>query len=141
MTKDRSNEFSLDEYIAEQDPSTQAAIAAEAGWAKKALEGSMSEDAGKALPPPTAYIHQFESSDDRLAWERASLPVRLNIPLFTADQMRSYVLQAASSARMEERERCAKLCDEYATWGGSNFYDWFKKCASAIRSDPSKDQG
>jgi len=33
----------------------------------------------------------------------------------------------------KEREACAKLADEYATWGGSNFYDWFKKLAAAIR--------
>jgi hypothetical protein len=33
-----------------------------------------------------------------------------------------------------ERERCAKLADEYATWGGSNFYEWFKKLAAAIRA-------
>lgn len=32
-----------------------------------------------------------------------------------------------------EREACAKLADEYATWGGSNFYDWFKKLSAAIR--------
>jgi hypothetical protein len=34
----------------------------------------------------------------------------------------------------KEREACAKLADEYATWGGSNFYDWFKKLAAAIRA-------
>jgi hypothetical protein len=34
----------------------------------------------------------------------------------------------------KEREECAKLADEYATWGGSNFYDWFKKLAAAIRA-------
>ena len=33
-----------------------------------------------------------------------------------------------------EREACAKVADEYATWGGSNFYDWFKKLAAAIRA-------
>jgi hypothetical protein len=34
----------------------------------------------------------------------------------------------------KEREACAKMADEYATWGGSNFYDWFKKLAVAIRA-------
>jgi hypothetical protein len=34
----------------------------------------------------------------------------------------------------KEREACAKVADEYATWGGSNFYDWFKKLAAAIRA-------
>ena len=33
-----------------------------------------------------------------------------------------------------EREACAKVCDEYATWGGSNFFDWFKKLSAAIRA-------
>ena len=33
-----------------------------------------------------------------------------------------------------EREACAKLADEYATWGGSNFFDWFKKLSAAIRA-------
>ena len=33
-----------------------------------------------------------------------------------------------------ERERCAKLAEEYATWGGSNFRDWFVKLAAAIRA-------
>ena len=44
---------------------------------------------------------------------------------YTADQLRAAVLA--------ERERCAKLADEYATWGGSNFAEWFRKCAAAIR--------
>ena len=43
-------------------------------------------------------------------------------------------LQAyARAAVLAERERCAKLADEYATWGGSNFAEWFRKCAAAIR--------
>jgi hypothetical protein len=40
-------------------------------------------------------------------------------------------LEAAVKA---EREACAKVCDEYATWGGSNFFDWFKKLSAAIRA-------
>ena len=34
----------------------------------------------------------------------------------------------------KEREVCAKLADEYATYGGSKFYDWFKKLAIHIRN-------
>jgi len=34
----------------------------------------------------------------------------------------------------KEREACAKLADEYATYGGSKFYDWFKKLAIHIRA-------
>jgi len=40
----------------------------------------------------------------------------------------------AKLAAAKEREACAKLADDYATWGGSNFYDWFKKLAAAIRA-------
>lgn len=41
---------------------------------------------------------------------------------------------AWANGAYKEREACAKLSDEYATWGGSNFYDWFKKLATAIRA-------
>lgn len=40
----------------------------------------------------------------------------------------------AVAAVAAERERCAKLADEYATWGGSNFHGWFTKLAAAIRA-------
>ena len=40
----------------------------------------------------------------------------------------------AELVRAEEREACAKLADEYATWGGSNFHDWFKKLSADIRA-------
>jgi hypothetical protein len=40
----------------------------------------------------------------------------------------------AEFVRAEEREACAKLADEYATWGGSNFHDWFKKLSADIRA-------
>jgi hypothetical protein len=36
--------------------------------------------------------------------------------------------------RADEREACAKLADEYATWGGSNFFAWFKKLSADIRA-------
>ena len=34
----------------------------------------------------------------------------------------------------KEREACAKLAEEYGTWGGSSFYEWFKKLAAEIRA-------
>jgi hypothetical protein len=40
----------------------------------------------------------------------------------------------ASLVAAAEREACAKLADEYATWGGSNFFIWFKKLSAAIRA-------
>lgn len=40
----------------------------------------------------------------------------------------------AAAAVAAERERCAKLAEEYATCGGSNFHAWFTKLAAAIRA-------
>lgn len=48
--------------------------------------------------------------------------------------LRAAIEQHVAEAIAKERERCAKMADEYATWGGSNFYDWFKKLATAIRA-------
>ena len=46
-----------------------------------------------------------------------------------------YQLEAfAALVAAAEREACAKLADEYATWGGSNFFDWFKKLSAAIQA-------
>jgi hypothetical protein len=38
------------------------------------------------------------------------------------------------AAITKEREACAKLAEEYGTWGGSGFYDWFKKLGAEIRA-------
>ena len=46
--------------------------------------------------------------------------------------LRAAIEQHVAEAVAKEREVCAELADEYATWGGSNFYDWFKKLATAI---------
>ena len=48
--------------------------------------------------------------------------------------LRAAIEQHVAEAVARERETCAKMADEYATWGGSNFYDWFKKLATAIRA-------
>jgi hypothetical protein len=40
----------------------------------------------------------------------------------------------AKLAAAKEREACAKLAEEYGTWGGSNFKEWFDKLATEIRS-------
>ena len=48
--------------------------------------------------------------------------------------LRAAIKQHVAEAGAKERERCAKMADEYATLGGSNFYDWFKKLATAIRA-------
>jgi hypothetical protein len=52
----------------------------------------------------------------------------------TVGDVRNYLIAFARLVAAKEREACAKLADEYATWGGSNFYDWFKKLAAAIRA-------
>jgi hypothetical protein len=49
--------------------------------------------------------------------------------LFSPQQMRAYAMAHIAA----ERERCAAMADEYATWGGSNFHKWFTKLAAAIR--------
>ena len=54
--------------------------------------------------------------------------------LMYAEELESFTKLVAEKATAIEREACAKLADEYATWGGSNFYDWFKKLAAAIRA-------
>lgn len=50
------------------------------------------------------------------------------------DGLERFAQLVAAQAAAEEREACARMADEYATWGGSNFYDWFKKLATAIRA-------
>lgn len=53
---------------------------------------------------------------------------------FGPDSLRAAIEQHVAEAVAKEREGCAKMADEYATWGGSNFYGWFKKLATAIRA-------
>jgi len=53
---------------------------------------------------------------------------------FFAEQMVAYGEACAAAAVALERERCANLADEYATWGGSNFAVWFEKLAAEIRA-------
>jgi len=48
--------------------------------------------------------------------------------------LRAAIEQHVAEEVARKREGCAKMADEYATWGGSNFYDWFKKLATAIRA-------
>ena len=59
--------------------------------------------------------------------------------VFGPDSLRTAIEQHVAEAGAKERERCAKMADEYATWGGSNFYDWFKKLATAIRALAEKE--
>ena len=53
--------------------------------------------------------------------------------------LRAAIKQHVAEEVAREREGCAKMADEYATWGGSNFYDWFKKLATAIRARAEKE--
>ena len=54
-------------------------------------------------------------------------------------RLRIAIKKHVEEAVAKEREGCAKMADEYATWGGSNFYDWFKKLATAIRARAEKE--
>ncbi len=51
----------------------------------------------------------------------------------TADDATAQMLAYGKACAEQERERCAEVCEEHATWGGSNFAEWFKKCAAEIR--------
>ena len=53
--------------------------------------------------------------------------------------LRHVIEQHVAGAVAMEREGCAKMADEYATRGGSNFYDWYKKLATAIRARAGKE--
>ena len=55
------------------------------------------------------------------------------------DALIAAIEQHVAEAVARGRERCAKMADEYATWGGSNFYDWFKKLATDIRARAEKE--
>lgn len=63
---------------------------------------------------------------------------------YSADQMRAYAQQAASAAVLQERERCAKLCDLRANIlrDDSDYFlgyrDSGKNCAAAIRTAPKE---
>ena len=71
------------------------------------------------LPPlPEPDTHCFDDDTGLDVWSHSP------------DQMHAYGEACAAA----ERERCAKLADEYATWGGSNFAAWFEKLAAAIRA-------
>ena len=59
--------------------------------------------------------------------------------VFGPDSLRAAIEQHVAEAVARERETCAEMADEYATWGGSNFYDWFKKLAAAIRALAEKE--
>ena len=74
-----------------------------------------------------------------LTGDRAKAVERLEAfaKLVAAKEQKKWEDQTAieiHEAVLEEREACAKLADEYATYGGSKFYDWFKKLAIHIRA-------
>ena len=56
-----------------------------------------------------------------------------DVGLHTDEAMRAYATQCATMAVERERERCAKMADEYATWGGSNWAAAFAALAADIR--------
>jgi hypothetical protein len=50
------------------------------------------------------------------------------------DMSRQALERFYNLAIAKEREACAKLAEEYGTWGGSGFYEWFKKLGAEIRA-------
>ena len=83
------------------------------------------------LPEPVAWFRAPYGTLEPNPLFRVTGPQALewSVRCFTEHQLR----RAQREAMAVERERCAKLADEYATWGGSSFYEWFKKLAAAIR--------
>jgi hypothetical protein len=52
----------------------------------------------------------------------------------TLKDLERFAKLVAAKATAVEREACAKLAEEYGTWGGSGFYEWFKKLGVEIRA-------
>jgi hypothetical protein len=52
----------------------------------------------------------------------------------TLKDLERFAKLVAAKATAVEREACAKLAEEYGTWGGSGFYEWFKKLGAEIRA-------
>jgi hypothetical protein len=59
-------------------------------------------------------------------------------PLFTADQMHAYAAASVAEAVLQERERCAGVCEalelEYPSSGEAGWYAATIECAAAIRA-------
>ena len=53
-----------------------------------------------------------------------------DIFLFTHNELEAFAKLVAA----KERGACARLAEEYGTWGGSSFNEWFKKLATEIRA-------
>ena len=49
-------------------------------------------------------------------------------------EIETFAHLVAAKATAVEREACAKVAEEYGTWGGSGFYEWFKKLGAEIRA-------
>jgi hypothetical protein len=71
-----------------------------------------------------------------MAPETGVVPVLAATLLAADDLIRSLAakVREIDGAVDAERAACAQLADEYATWGGSNFAEWFNKLAAAIRA-------
>jgi hypothetical protein len=74
---------------------------------------------------------EFQELLDQAGIERSNIPLLGLGSVVSGEQMLNIFAELVAS---KQREKCANLADEYATWGGSNFYSWFKKLANDIRS-------
>ena len=86
-----------------------------------------------ALKDVALLLNQLILMSSAKAQQEPGEPPQDRITDADIDGLEADVLEAVRAAVLAERERCAKLADEYATWGGSNFAEWFRKCAAAIR--------
>ena len=76
-------------------------------------------------------------NDTEWCWAGVGKPLQMFAHLVAAKAFQNGYekgVAAFTEAVNLEREACAKVADEYATWGGSNFYFWFKALAKEIRA-------
>ena len=77
-------------------------------------------------------ITKYAPSEVRIA-EFAKLVAKHTLSNIDPSKFMSWQ-EAFEVGAQKEREACAKLADDYATWGGSSFYYWLKKLATEIRA-------
>ena len=101
-------------------------------------------------PPPVQWVvwdgkpgwSQYHDADDPMPSHWDCEPPHNTTDYYTADQMRAYAQQAASAAVLQERERCAKICDDAISTDDSWDNDYWNRaaehCAAAIRTAPKE---
>lgn len=82
-----------------------------------------------SLPDAGGLSEIGTTQGEQLAFKRGHKQAR-----HAAAELALGVEAQIAAAVAAERERWARRADEYATWGGSNFAEWFGKLAAEIRT-------